>query len=176
MNPSSSPSTATADPSARVVELAAAAWSGPANEAGIDWASPEPREHDRIAAVAILATAQHRLRDRAGAAQTYREVLATKESLVGVHHPELVPTLNNLAVLLAEIGELDEAASIYADLMVARDTSIEAADVQLSVFRKVTPSQRVGWHSRSPSGPLPRPRSAFGLATATIRTMTFNGP
>ena len=84
-----------------------------ATAAGLDWAPPEHREHDRIAALAILATAQHRLRDRAGAAATYREVLDAKESLLGPRHPELVPTLNNLGVLLAELGELDEAADAY---------------------------------------------------------------
>lgn len=99
-------------------------------EAGIDWAPPEQREHDRIAALAILATAQHRLRDRAGAAATYREVLTAKEALLGLHHPELVPTLNNLAVLLAEIGELDEAASIYARALTLLDAAGLAAHLQ----------------------------------------------
>jgi len=84
-----------------------------ATDAGLDWAPPEHREHDRVAALAILATAQHRLRDRAGAAATYREVLAAKEALLGPDHPELVPTLNNLGVLQAELGELDDAAAAY---------------------------------------------------------------
>lgn len=109
---------------AEALELAqrACATYAAATAAGIEWAPPDHREHDRIAALAILATAQHRRRDRSGAAQTYREVLAAKEALLGRDHPELVPTLNNLGVLLAELGELDEAADAYGralDLLAA---------------------------------------------------------
>ena len=77
------------------------------------WSSPEQCAHDRVAALAVLATAQHRLGDVEAAAATYREALAAKESLLGPAHPELVPTLNNLGVLLAELGDLDAAADAY---------------------------------------------------------------
>jgi tetratricopeptide (TPR) repeat protein len=81
------------------------------------WSSREQCEHDRVAALAVLATAHHRLGDAEAAAATYRETLAAKELLLGATHPELVPTLNNLGVLLADLGDLDGAATAYARAM-----------------------------------------------------------
>jgi tetratricopeptide (TPR) repeat protein len=78
------------------------------------WSSREQCEHDRVAALAVLAAAHHRLGDVKAATTTYRETLAAKEQLLGATHPELVPTLNNLGVLLADLRDLDGAATAYA--------------------------------------------------------------
>jgi tetratricopeptide (TPR) repeat protein len=88
-----------------------------ARERGEPWGSPEACAHDELAALAVLAAARHRLGDLERAEATYREVLDHKRTHLGPSHPELVPTLNNLGVLLAERGELDAAADAYRDAL-----------------------------------------------------------
>lgn len=70
-------------------------------------------DHEAVAALAALAAALHRRGDVDLAGETYAAVLHAKEVTLGPSHPELVPTLNNIAVLHAEAGDVDAAAAAY---------------------------------------------------------------
>ena len=62
---------------------------------------------------ATLGAALHKRGDVGAAAAAYDEALAAKERSLGSTHPELVPTLNNVGLLLAQSGRFDEAEAAY---------------------------------------------------------------
>jgi hypothetical protein len=66
----------------------------------------------------------------------YRRALDIKTRLLGPDHPDLVPTLNNLAVLCALDGRLDEAAGRYRRSIALLERTVEPTHPTLETCRR----------------------------------------
>jgi tetratricopeptide (TPR) repeat protein len=72
-----------------------------------------------------LAAAAEALEDGAAAERCYRRALAIKGKLLGEDHPEWGLTANNLAVLLNERGQREEAARLLQQAAAVMDARLE---------------------------------------------------
>lgn len=95
------------------------------------------REHSRtMVLLANLAYLIEERGDRAGAVDIYREIIAIRTAAAaGAVDAELWPSMNNLAMILTDLGRYDEADAMYTELLGLCAAAVPETHYILALFR-----------------------------------------